>query len=178
VEDGLDRAAHRLRHRGRQAARGDGDHDAELREAARDDRGGDRDGDRRGGCTTYPVLHGDDASVRGMWRFFAAWVALAAVWPPVTGVAVSPTVYYAGLAVTAVANAVAVTGVARAVRPIPRAVCVRAHEVVVAERIALGTFLPAAAGRWDVALLVGGPSLAVTLVARAVMRGRYEPARA
>jgi len=139
---------------------------------------GDRDGDRRGGYTTYPVLHDDEASVRGMWRFLAAWVALAAVWPLVTGIAVSPPLYYAVLAVTAGANAVAVAGVARAPRPIPRAVCVRAHEIVVAERIVLGTFLPAATGRWDIALLVGGPSLAVTLVARAVMRRRYEPAKA
>ncbi|MFC5286518.1 UbiA family prenyltransferase [Actinokineospora guangxiensis] len=139
---------------------------------------GDRDGDRLGGYTTYPVLRGDDASVRGMWGLLAAWVVLAAGWPLVTGIAVSPAVYCAGVVVTAGANAVAVALVARAPRPIPRAVCLRAHEIVVAERIVLGTFLPAAAGRWDIALLVGIPSLAITLAARAVMRTRYEPARA
>ncbi|HYQ64488.1 UbiA family prenyltransferase [Actinophytocola sp.] len=142
---------------------------------------GDRDGDQRGGCRTYPVLHGDDATVRGLVNFGMCWVAIAALWPLVPGTAipaVSLPVYAAGLAVVALANWVAVALVARAPRPIPRAVCLRAHEIVVAERIVLGTFLPAAAGRADIALLVGGPSLAATLVARGLMRRRYEPVRA
>jgi 4-hydroxybenzoate polyprenyltransferase/geranylgeranylglycerol-phosphate geranylgeranyltransferase len=143
---------------------------------------GDRDGDRRGGYRTYPVLRGDEATVRGMVGFLVAWLALAALWPPVLGTGMSWSlslpVYYAGLAVTGLANGVSVALVARAPRPIPRAVCLRAHEIVVAERIVLGTFLPAAAGRPDVALLVGGTSLAATLVARGLMRRRYEPARA
>jgi geranylgeranylglycerol-phosphate geranylgeranyltransferase len=143
---------------------------------------GDRDGDRRGGCRTYPVLRGDDASVRGLVDFGVGFVALAALWPLVVGAGipapVSLPVYSAGLAVVALANWVAVALVARAPRPIPRAVCLRAHEIVVAERIVLGTFLPAAAGRTDIALLVGGPSLAATLVARGLMRRRYEPVRA
>ncbi len=139
---------------------------------------GDRDGDRRGGYRTYPVLRGDEATVRGLVNFLLAWVALAALWPPVLGTGMSLPVYYAGLAATALANGVSVALVARAPRPIPRSVCLRAHEIVVAERIVLGTFLPAAAGRLDVALLVGGSSLAATLVARGMMRRRYEPVRA
>jgi len=139
---------------------------------------GDRDGDRRGGYGTYPVRRGDEASVRGLVGFLVSWVALAALWPLVPGAGISLPVYYAGLAVAALANWVSVAIVARAPRPIPRAVCLRAHEIVVAARIVLGTFLPAAAGRLDVALLVGGTSLAVTLVARGLMRRRYEPVRA
>lgn len=141
---------------------------------------GDRDGDRRGDYRTYPVRRGDDATVRGLVNFLVCWAALAALWPLVPGVgnSISLPVYTAGLAVAVLASWVAVALVARAPRPIPRAVCLRAHEVVVAERIVLGTFLPAAAGRVDVALLVGGPSLAATLVARGLMRRRYEPIRA
>ncbi|MGB3442554.1 MAG: UbiA family prenyltransferase [Actinophytocola sp.] len=141
---------------------------------------GDRDGDRRGGYRTYPVCRGDEATVRGLVSFGVCWVALAALWPlvPGAGGSISPPVYTAGLAVAALASWAAVSLVARASRPIPRAVCLRAHEIVVAERIVLGTFLPAAVGRLDVALLVGGPSLAATLVARGLMRRRYEPARA
>ncbi len=139
---------------------------------------GDRDGDRIGGYRTFPVLHGDEATVRGMTRLLVAWVAIAALWPPLFGAGMSSPVYCAGLGVTALASCAAVGMVARAPRPIPRAVCLRAHEIVGAERIVLGTFLPAAAGRLDVALLVGGPSLAVTLVARGLMRRRYEPVSA
>jgi 4-hydroxybenzoate polyprenyltransferase/geranylgeranylglycerol-phosphate geranylgeranyltransferase len=143
---------------------------------------GDRDYDRRGGCHTYPVLRGDDATVRGLANFLVCWVTIAALWPLVSGggapAPISLPVYTAGLAVTALASWVAVVLVARAPRPIPRAVCLRAHEIVVAERIVLGTFLPAAAGRMDLTLLVGGPSLAATLVARGLMRRRYEPVRA
>ncbi|CRK61972.1 (S)-2,3-di-O-geranylgeranylglyceryl phosphate synthase [Alloactinosynnema sp. L-07] len=139
---------------------------------------GDRDGDRRGGCRTYPVRQGDQATVRGLVNFLVSWVALGALWPLVLGGGISLPVYYAGLAVVALANWMSVALVARAPRPIPRAVCLRAHEIVVAARIVLGTFLLAAAGRPDVALLVGGTSLVVTLVARALMRRRYEPVRA
>ena len=138
----------------------------------------DRDGDRRGGYRTYPVRRGDEATVRGLINFLVSWVAVAALWPLVFGTGISVPVYYAGIAVAALANVVSVALVARAPQPIPRAVCLRAHEIVVAERIVLGTFLPAAAGRLDVALLVGGPSLAATLVGRGLMRRRYEPVRA
>jgi geranylgeranylglycerol-phosphate geranylgeranyltransferase len=139
---------------------------------------GDRDGDRRGGYLTYPARRGDEAAVRGLVNFLGSWVTLAVLWPRVFGTGIALPVYYAGLAVAALASWVSVALVAHAPRPIPRAVCLRAHEIVVAERIVLGTFLPAAAGRPDVALLVGGPSLAATLVARGLLRRRYEPVRA
>jgi geranylgeranylglycerol-phosphate geranylgeranyltransferase len=138
----------------------------------------DRDGDRRGGYRTYPVRRGDDATVRSLVNFLVSWVSIAALWPVVLGDGISFPGYYTGIALATLANWISVAFVADAPRPIPRAVCLRAHEIVVAERIVLGTFLPAAVGRLDVALLVGGPSLAATLVGRGLMRGRYEPARA
>jgi 4-hydroxybenzoate polyprenyltransferase/geranylgeranylglycerol-phosphate geranylgeranyltransferase len=137
----------------------------------------DRDGDRRGGYLTYPVQYGDDATVRGLVRFYAVWVALALVCPAVLGHRVDPVAYYVPLAVAIAMGWVALRGVVRAPRPIARAVCLRAHEIVVVERIILGTFLIAAAGRVELALLVGVPSMLFTVLARQLMRRRYEPHR-
>ncbi|CAM3874309.1 UbiA family prenyltransferase [Kibdelosporangium persicum] len=136
----------------------------------------DRDGDRRGGYLTYPVQRGDEATVRGLKMFFLGWVAIAALWP-VLGYGIDVPIYYAALLVVVALGGMSLSSVVRAPRPIPRAVGLRAHEIVVAERIVLGTFLIAAAGRTELALLVGVPSLALTLIARHLMRRRYEPGR-
>ncbi|WP_409180334.1 UbiA family prenyltransferase [Amycolatopsis sp. VS8301801F10] len=137
----------------------------------------DRDGDRRGGYLTYPVQRGDEATVRGLAGFYAGWVALALAAPPVLGDRVDPVAYYAPLSVAIALGWVSLRGVLRAPRPIARAIGVRAHEIVVAERIVLGTFLIAAAGRPGLALAVGTPSLLLTVLARRLMRRRYEPVR-
>ena len=137
----------------------------------------DRDGDGRGGYETYPVRRGDDATVRALTRFTAGWVVLAAVWPLLfPGAVASLLVYYGLLLVAVVLAGVSLLGVRRAGRPIPRAVGLRAHEVVVVERLVLGTYLVAAAGRIGTAALVGLPSVALTVLARRLMRSRYEPA--
>jgi geranylgeranylglycerol-phosphate geranylgeranyltransferase len=139
----------------------------------------DRDGDRRGGYLTYPVRRGDEATVRGLIRFYGGWVAIALAWPVlfggVAGTGIDPLTYYPVLFLIAALGAVSLSSVARAPRPIARAVGLRAHEIVVAERILLGTFLIAAAGRVDLAVLVGLPSMVLTLLARQLMRRRYEP---
>ncbi|HEX3791907.1 MAG TPA: UbiA family prenyltransferase [Pseudonocardiaceae bacterium] len=137
----------------------------------------DRDGDRRGGYLTYPVRAGDEATVRGLVWFYVGWVVLALGGPLVPGSRVDPLGYYPPLAVVIALGWVALRPVIRAPRPIPRAVGLRAHEIVVAERIVLGTFLIAAAGRVELALLVGVPSLLLTVLARRLMRARYEPRR-
>ncbi|MGW5049949.1 UbiA family prenyltransferase [Actinokineospora sp. NPDC004072] len=137
----------------------------------------DRDGDRLGGYLTYPVQRGDAATVRGLAGFYAGWVAIAAVWPIPFGEGIDLRIYYPALLLAAVLGAVSLAGVARAPRPIARPVGLRAHEIVVAERIVLGTFLIAAAGDAGLALAVGVPSLALTLAARHAMRRRYEPRR-
>lgn len=138
----------------------------------------DRDGDRRGGYLTYPVRYGDGATVRGLICFYTGWVALALLCPLVLGDRVGPVAYYLPLAAAVALGAIALCGVVRAPRPIARAVCLRAHETVVVERIILGTFLIAAAGRPKPALLVGLPSILLTALARRLMRRRYEPANA
>ncbi|WP_406640227.1 UbiA family prenyltransferase [Amycolatopsis sp. WGS_07] len=135
----------------------------------------DRDGDRRGGYLTYPVQRGDEATVRGLTGFYVSWVALALAAPAVLGGRVDPVAYYLPLSVAIVLGWLSLRSVLRAPRPIARAVSVRAHEIVVVERIILGTFLIAAAGRAGLALAVGVPSLLLTVLARRLMRPRYEP---
>lgn len=136
----------------------------------------DRDGDRRGGYETYPVRHGDDATVRALVGFTAGWVVLAGTWPLLFPSAVAaPVAYYGLLLVAVVLGGFSLRGVLRAGRPIPRPVGLRAHEIVVVERLVLGTYLVAAAGRPGTAALVGLPSVAATMLARRLMRSRYEP---
>ncbi|MGW7533030.1 UbiA family prenyltransferase [Amycolatopsis sp. NPDC054798] len=135
----------------------------------------DRDGDRRGGCLTYPVQRGDEATLRGLTGFYAGWVALALAGLAVLGDRVDPVAYCVPLSVAIALGWVSLRSVLRAPRPIARAVSVRAHEIVVVERIILGTFLIAAAGRAGLALAIGVPSLLLTVLARRLMRTRYEP---
>ncbi|MDT7799834.1 MAG: geranylgeranylglycerol-phosphate geranylgeranyltransferase [Actinomycetota bacterium] len=134
----------------------------------------DRDSDRRGGYLTYPVQHGDGATVRGLVGFFFGWLLIASTWPLFAGPADLLT-YYTALLVIGTLGGAAVLDVARAPRPIARDVGLRAHEMVVVERIILGCFLIAAAGRVELALSVGAPSVALTILARRLMRHRYEP---
>lgn len=136
----------------------------------------DRDGDRLGGYLTYPVLHGDDATARGLLRFYLGWTALALVWPllPPVDVLLLPA-YYTVLVVAIAAGWVSLQMILRSPRPVPRSVGLRAHEIVVLERLLLGSLLVAASGKVWLAVLVVGPSLVLTAVARRLMRGRYEP---
>lgn len=136
----------------------------------------DRDGDRLGGFHTYPVQHGDAATVAALTGFFAAWSVIGLGWPLTVGDRVDPTVYYLGLALCLILGATALRKVAAAASPIPRPIGLRAHEIVVIERILLGSLLVAAAGRPGLAAAVGLPSLVLTVVSRRLMRRRYEPA--
>jgi 4-hydroxybenzoate polyprenyltransferase/geranylgeranylglycerol-phosphate geranylgeranyltransferase len=135
----------------------------------------DRDSDRRGGYLTYPVLYGDEATVRGLIRFYTGWVVLVLAWPVFFSDRVDLIAYYVPIACAVVLGWISLRGVIRAPRPIPRAVGLRAHEIVVIERIIVGTFLVAAAGRVGLAVLIGVPSMALTVLARRLMRRRYEP---
>jgi geranylgeranylglycerol-phosphate geranylgeranyltransferase len=135
----------------------------------------DRDGDRRGGYLTYPVLRGDEATVRELTGFYFGWVVLALIWPVWSGSGIDFVVYYGVILAAIALGWISLSMVMRSPRPIPRAVGLRAHEIVVIERIILGTFLIAAAGRIELAVLVGVPSMALTVLARRLMRRRYEP---
>ncbi|WND33495.1 UbiA family prenyltransferase [Streptomyces sp. BB1-1-1] len=137
----------------------------------------DREGDREGGYGTFPVRHGDTASLWLMLSFDVAWVSLA-IWYPLTLDDVfSPT--YAGFLAVAVVMAVVSAGMLfRSPRPIPRLIGLRAHEVLVIERLVLTAGLVATVTSAVVGVLVFLPSAAAALVASvAIMRRSYEPSR-
>lgn len=134
----------------------------------------DRDGNRLGGYFTFPVRRGDEATMRALTWFYGLWIGILARWPLVF--TVQPAIYCTGVLACAALGGISLLSVRLAPRPIPRAVGLKAHEIVVAERIILASFLMASIGRLTLALLVAYPSLALTVIARKLMRRRYEPA--
>ncbi|TDD54191.1 ubiquinone biosynthesis protein UbiA [Nonomuraea terrae] len=137
----------------------------------------DRDGDRAGGYFSYPVKRGDDATVRALTMFYLGWVSIGLGWPlisPATS-GVDLPVYYLALLPAVILGGISLKRILEAPRPFPRQVGLRAHEIVVLDRIFLGSFLMAAAGQVAFAVAVAAPSLLATVVARRLMRSRYEP---
>ncbi|HEV2372334.1 MAG TPA: UbiA family prenyltransferase [Streptosporangiaceae bacterium] len=141
----------------------------------------DRESDRRGGYRTFPVRHGDVATIWLVVLLDVCWMALAlgiAVWwRPILGSAIDLGGYGAMVGSAALLAIISVRILIRADKPVPRLDCLKSHRVIVIERLLLpcallaGGIGPAAA----ISFLV--PSLAITLTAQKVMQGRYEPSR-
>lgn len=136
----------------------------------------DRDGDRDGGYLTFPVRRGDDAALTLKFGLDAAWLALA-----VLAIALLPgdaTLYTAFLVVAVVMSVVASMLLHQAERPIPRLTALRAHEVIVVERLVLTSGFVAVAGSLALAVALLAVSAGAWYVASiAMMRRSYEPAR-
>lgn len=136
----------------------------------------DRDGDRDGGYLTFPVRHGDDAALAVKFGIDAAWLALAVL---VIGLLPGGTMYYTAFLVAAVVLSVVASMLLRqAERPIPRLTALRAHEVIVVERLVLTAGFVAAASSLGVAVALLAASAAAWYGASvAMMRRSYEPSR-
>ena len=138
----------------------------------------DRDGDRAGGYRTFPVRHGDSASLWLMFGFDVGWLALAAASPAIIATHFSVGRYVPFLAVAAVMGLVSGLMLVRAHRPVARLTALRAHEVLVVERLVLAAgFVAAASTVWiAIALLI--PSAGAWFLASVLMMRRsYEPSR-
>lgn len=134
----------------------------------------DVDGDRRGGYRTFPVRHGDAATVRMLYVLNAGWVALALLYPPLLDGPVDTAAYLRFLAPTVLLGLVPLLVLSRARRPISRLTALRAHEMIVVERLVLAAAVIAAADeRLALTLLV--PALGLTVLSRALMRRRDHP---
>jgi len=135
----------------------------------------DVDGDRRGGYQTFPIRHGDSAALHAVSLFYLLWLALAAAYPGAVLIRFDPLSYAPFLIVADLLGLIVIIKLIRAPHPVPRLHAVRAHEILVVERLVLaGSFVAAASSaRYALALLI--PSSAVTLIARSLMRTRYEP---
>ncbi|MDQ7807630.1 UbiA family prenyltransferase [Amycolatopsis sp. A133] len=142
----------------------------------------DLESDRRGGCATFPVTHGDRATIRLVAILDVGWLALAVGVPLGWQLSGTRTVNWpilgTGLAVAALLAAWSVRILLRAPRPTPRLAGLRSHEVIVIERLLLPCVLIAATASPGAALLFLIPSALITRSAQLLMRGRYEPGRA
>jgi geranylgeranylglycerol-phosphate geranylgeranyltransferase len=133
----------------------------------------DKEGDRRGGYRTFPVRHGDAATVRVLYVVNGMWVALALVYPPLLGEQVDLAAYYRFLAPAVALGLVPLLMLSRE-RPISRLGALRAHEIIVVERLVLAAAVIAAADE-RIALTLLLPALGLTVVSRAIMRRRDHP---
>jgi geranylgeranylglycerol-phosphate geranylgeranyltransferase len=138
----------------------------------------DRDGDREGGYRTVPVRYGDAAALKLMLVLDVLWVVLAVGYPVTLGDRVDLVSYALFLGITLIMGFVSVAMLLRAPRPIPRLVSLRAHEILVIERLVLTSAFIAAATSAFVAVMLFIPSAAAALLASiAIMRQSYEPSR-
>jgi geranylgeranylglycerol-phosphate geranylgeranyltransferase len=143
----------------------------------------DQDGDRAGGYRTFPVRHGDRAALWLLLVFDVGWLALAAGYPAgldPTGPGVRFDVgqYLPFLCAAVLMVLVSSAMLVRAPRPIPRLTSLRAHEILVVERLVLTSGFVAAASNWWLAVVLLVPSAGAWLVASVLlMRRSYEPSR-
>ncbi|UJW28292.1 UbiA family prenyltransferase [Saccharothrix sp. AJ9571] len=128
----------------------------------------DVDGDRAGGYRSVPVRHGIRHAVRlafGLYLVGVLFVASAAL----HGFA-----HLALTAIAAVAGAAAFAPLLRAGSVVSRQAALRAHEVLVGERLVLAAAVVAGGAGLAFALAVLVPVLVLSLAAQAVMRARHE----
>lgn len=138
----------------------------------------DRDGDRAGGYRTFPVRHGDGAALWLMLAFDLGWLALATGYAPGLDARFAVGAYVPFLVAAALMALVSGAMLFRAPRPVPRLTALRAHEILVVERLVLTSGFVAAASRWWIAVALFVPSAGAWLVASVLlMRASYEPSR-
>jgi 4-hydroxybenzoate polyprenyltransferase/geranylgeranylglycerol-phosphate geranylgeranyltransferase len=138
----------------------------------------DREGDRAGGYRTFPVRHGDTPALWVMLAFDLGWVALAAGYALTLGGRFRLAFYVPFLAVAALMGLVCGLMLLFAPRPVPRLTSLRAHEVLVVERLVLTSGFVAAVTGPPIAVALLVPSAGAWLVASVVMMRRsYEPSR-
>ncbi|WP_328617557.1 UbiA family prenyltransferase [Amycolatopsis sp. NBC_00355] len=130
----------------------------------------DVDGDRAGGYRSVPVEHGFRHAVRLALGLYAAGVALIAL---STLVADDPIARLVLTAVAAGVGAVAFLPLPRR-DSVPARTALRAHELLVAERLVLAAAVVAGAAGARFALALAAPVLAFSLVTQALMRSRHE----
>jgi geranylgeranylglycerol-phosphate geranylgeranyltransferase len=130
----------------------------------------DVDGDRAGGYRSVPVEHGFRHAVRLALGLYAAGVALIAL------AAVTADEPVAQLALAVVAAGIGAVAFAPLLRrdSVEARTALRAHELLVAERLVLAAAVVAGASGARFALALAAPVLAFSLVTQALMRSRHE----
>lgn len=134
----------------------------------------DMDGDRAGGYQTLPVRRGVSVALACAAGLYVLWLGAALCAP----LALHPSGSIAGfltfLGSAAVLGASALLTVLRSPRPIPRRQALRAHEILVLERVILACAVLFLGEEARLAALLGVVAVVVTWVAQHLMRQRYE----
>lgn len=138
----------------------------------------DREGDRAGGYRTFPVRYGDTPALWLMLAFDLGWLGLAAGYPLTLPQPFHRLAYMSFLLVAVLMALVPAVMLTAAPRPIPRLTSLRAHEVLVVERLVLTAgFVAARSSPW-LAIVLLVPSAGAWLLASVMMMRRsYEPSR-
>lgn len=132
----------------------------------------DVEGDRSGGYRTLPVLRGLRVAARTAALLYLGAIAVAALSVPL--VPADPVGFAALLLLAAVCGGFAFSLVLRRELSVTPALALRAHEVLVAERLVLAGAVMAGGWGAGVAGAVTGPLLVVSLLTQAGMRRRHE----
>lgn len=139
----------------------------------------DADGDRQGGYYTFPVRHGEKAALALMVVLHVSWMLVAAGYPALWAdgrFRLAPYLPLLGVAIGL--TAVSVIMLLKVPSPVPRMVGLKSHEVLVIERLVLGSaFVAGAAGSWLGLGLMVPFIIATYLSSLLLMRGSYEPSR-
>jgi geranylgeranylglycerol-phosphate geranylgeranyltransferase len=134
----------------------------------------DLDGDREGGYRTLPVRRGVSAALATAAALYVLWLTIAVWTPGLLTRPGEPGVYWTLLAVAAAMGAWALVVVLRAPRPLPRRTALRAHEILVLERVVLACALIGLGSGAHLALSSLVAVGVVTWLTQSVMRHRYE----
>jgi isopropylmalate/homocitrate/citramalate synthase/4-hydroxybenzoate polyprenyltransferase len=133
----------------------------------------DIDGDRAGGYQTFPVRHGVRATLFVLLALAVGWLGLATIYPAI--LLSLPWDRYAPLLGVAAALYLGTQALLwSAPDSMPRQLALRAHSILVLERIILAGAFIAAGASLSLALTIIIPCLALTWIAQKLLRERYE----
>lgn len=131
----------------------------------------DVDGDRAAGCPTVPVVYGVARAIAIVCLLVIGWVAAGLVALALTRpAALAPLLFVTALGVAALVY----VPLWRSRRRVTRAMALRAHKYLIAERLVLMSALIAVYAPPGVALGLLAGALAASLAAQLVLRDRYE----
>jgi geranylgeranylglycerol-phosphate geranylgeranyltransferase len=134
----------------------------------------DVDGDRLGGYQTLPVRHGIATTLRVVTILYALWLAWATGYPIVARLQFDLAVYSQFLGAAATLGLASLIMLFRSQRPLPRLSALRAHEILIVERLVLAAAFIAAASTYWLALALLVPCVVATLASQFLLRRRYE----
>jgi 4-hydroxybenzoate polyprenyltransferase/geranylgeranylglycerol-phosphate geranylgeranyltransferase len=135
----------------------------------------DIEGDRAGGYQTLPVKSGVSAALACGWVLYALWLVIALFAPVLLSRHGNLDFYRPMLGVSAVLGACALLVIILAARPLPPRTALRAHEILVIERVILGCALVSlGAARPSLVLPLLVVVVLLTWTSQRLMRARYE----